>query len=296
MSSELEIVIPSRDRDLGGFFVHRVLPYERHRMIGPFIFFDHMGPAQFEAGKGIEVRPHPHINLATVTYLFNGRIQHKDSLGSDQVIEPGAINWMIAGRGIVHSERALKEDLLKPMELHGIQLWVALPEEMEESSPSFSHHPRKSLPEFTHQNMPMKLLLGKAFGYESPVAVFSDLFYVEVNIKKGQSLHVPQDGREWGFYVVNGKVSSGGQNVEAFSMAAIKENNDLQLVALEDSKLMLLGGTSLGPRHIFWNFVSSSKERIDQVKKEWAEHGPRKESSRFQPIPGDDQEFIPLKI
>lgn len=296
MSSELEIIIPSRDRDLGGFYVHRVLPYERHRMIGPFIFFDHMGPAQFETGHGIEVRPHPHINLATVTYLFKGRIRHRDSLGSDQVIEPGAINWMIAGKGIVHSERALEEDLLKPADLHGIQLWVALPEEMEESAPRFYHHPKNSLPEFTHQNISMKLLLGKAFGYESPVSVFSDLFYVEVDIKKGQSLKIPADGREWGFYVVQGQVSSDQKMVEAFSMAAVKNGNDLQLEAMEDSKLMLLGGSPVGPRHIFWNFVSSSKERIDQVKKEWAESGPSKTSSRFQPVPGDDKEFIPLKI
>lgn len=296
MSSQLEIVIPSRDRDLGGFFVHRVLPYEKHRMIGPFIFFDHMGPAHFEAGHGIDVRPHPHINLATVTYLFKGRIQHRDSLGSDQVIEPGAINWMIAGRGIVHSERALKEDLSQSTDLHGIQLWVALPAEMEETAPQFFHHSKESLPEFTHQNIPMKLLLGKALGHESPVSVFSDLFYVEVDIKKGQKLEIPQDGREWGFYVVQGKVLSDGKNIETFSMAAVKSHNDLSLEALEDTKLMLLGGSPVGARHIFWNFVSSSKERIDQAKKEWAEKGPTKGSERFPPIPGDDQEFIPLKI
>lgn len=294
MSESLEIVIPSRDRDLGGFHVHRVLPFAQHRMVGPFVFFDHMGPADFEKGHGIEVRPHPHINLSTVTYLFSGRIEHRDSLGSDMVIEPGAINWMTAGRGIVHSERALPEDLKQGASLHGIQLWVALPVEDEECDPAFSHHPKNTLPEFSIHDVRMKLLLGKAFGHKSPVPVKSDLFYIETDLKKGQRIQMQADGREIAFYVVSGKVLSDAKTVEAYSMGVVKNLSDLKIEALETSKVMLIGGKTLGPRNIFWNFVSSSAERIEEVKKEWSAQGPSQSSLRFKPIPGDDKEYIPL--
>lgn len=294
MSGLIQVVIPSRDRDLGGFHVHRVLPYAQHRMVGPFVFFDHMGPADFPAGQGIQVRPHPHINLATVTYLFKGRIRHRDSLGSDLVIEPGAVNWMTAGRGIVHSERALDEDLKSGSSLNGIQLWVALPVEFEERDPEFSHHAKETLPEFSVNQVKMKLLLGEAFGRKSPVPVKSDLFYVEADLKSGQSIEMSADQREMAFYVVQGKISSGGQVVEPFCMGVVQNQSDLKLEALADSKVMLIGGKSLGAREIFWNFVSSSAERIEAAKKEWSSQGPTASSLRFNPIPGDDSEYIPL--
>lgn len=293
MSNKIEMIIQSRERDLGGFAVHRTLPSAQHRMVGPFIFFDHMGPADFPPGHGINVRPHPHINLATVTYLFSGRIHHRDSLGSSMVIEPGAINWMTAGRGVVHSERAPEDQKDQATHLHGIQLWVALPEEFEEIEPSFAHHPKNTLPEFSVEGVSVKLLLGKLFGKQSPVKVHSDLFYAEVLLKKGQRIHLRADNREAAVYVVNGHVKVEDEAVRDFAMVINKDLNDLSVEALEDSRVMLLGGSHLGDRHIYWNFVSSSADRIEQAKKDWIP-GPRKNADRFFPIEGDQSEFIPL--
>lgn len=291
--SKIEMVITSRERDLGGFSVRRILPYASHRMVGPFIFFDHMGPANFAAGEGIDVRPHPHINLATVTYLFEGKVLHRDSLGSKQVIEPGAINWMTAGRGIVHSERVPEGMRDQPMNLNGIQLWVALPEEFEEIPPSFHHHPKERLPEFTVEQIQMKLLLGKAFGYQSPVKIHSDLFYLETKMPKGARLSLPAEGRDCAVYCVQGHIRVEEFEMFSYAMAVGKSGQDLSIEALEDSHVMLLGGAPVGVRNIYWNFVSSSRERLEQAKADWAQ-GPRADSPRFQPIPGDDQEFIPL--
>ncbi len=292
-SSNLELVIRGRDKDLGGFSVHRVLPYMSHRMVGPFIFFDHMGPAVLKPHEGMSVRPHPHINLATVTYLFEGTIRHQDSLGSDQLIEPGAINWMTAGRGIVHSERTPDHLADQSLRMNGIQLWVALPEEFEEIAPSFSHHPKASLPLFKHNGIEMKLLLGKAFGHKSPVPVHSEMFYIEVKMKKGESFELPAEYEESAVYAVDGKVRVEEEILEPYSMAIAKKNAGLSIHALDDSRIMLLGGKPLGKRFIFWNFVSSSEARIEEAKEEWRK-GPQAEHRRFQLIPGDNKEFIPL--
>jgi redox-sensitive bicupin YhaK (pirin superfamily) len=293
MTSKLDLVIRSRERDLGGFHVRRLLPYATRRMVGPFIFFDHMGPAEFAPGEGMDVRPHPHIGLATVTYLFEGKIHHRDSLGSSQLIEPGAINWMTAGRGIVHSERTPDELRARGARMNGIQCWVALPEEHEETAPGFSHHAAETLPEFEDGGARLKLLVGRVFGRTSPVLAHSDLFYVDVEMRKGQRLVLPAEGREAGVYVVEGRVSIEGTDLESFSMAIAKVGEDIAIEAVSDCRIMFFGGSNVGPRHIWWNMVSSSRERIDQAKKDWA-LGPRTESPRFQPIPEDQGEFIPL--
>lgn len=290
--STVEMVITSRERDLGGFTVRRILPYATHRMVGPYIFFDHMGPAEFKPGDGMDVRPHPHINLATVTYLFEGVIRHRDSLGSDQLIEPGAINWMTAGRGIVHSERTPEPQRSQGLRMNGIQLWVALPKEYEETEPSFTHYPKNVLPEFEHASAEIKLLIGELFGKKSPVKVHSDLFYAEARIKKGETLPFIVNSRESAAYVVDGQVRIDDHEASPCDMVVARGTSDMKITALSDCKIMLLGGSSVGAREIFWNFVSSSKERLEQAKKEWA-MGPGK-SSRFPIIPGDEQEYIPL--
>jgi redox-sensitive bicupin YhaK (pirin superfamily) len=297
MSGRLEMTISPRERDLGGFSVRRLLPFATHRMVGPFIFFDHMGPAEFSAGMAMDVRPHPHVNLATVTYLFEGKIEHRDSLGSDQLIEPGAINWMTAGHGIVHSERTPEDLRDSPRKMNGIQLWVALPEEFEEIPPTFSHHPKETLPEFKVDGVEIKLLLGKLFGKKSPVRIHSDLFYAQALLKKGQTLSFKTEGREAAMYCSKGLIKIDGQEIPQFTMAvgAGADADDFEILALEDSCVMLIGGHPIGPRFIEWNFVSSSKERLEQVKAEWKNGpGPNAKTSRFKPIPGDNKEFIPL--
>jgi redox-sensitive bicupin YhaK (pirin superfamily) len=292
-ASEIKLIIRAREKDLGGFSVRRVLPFAAHRMVGPFIFFDHMGPAEFSAGTGMSVRPHPHIHLATVTYLFEGKIHHRDSLGSDQLIEPGAINWMTAGRGIVHSERTPEELKRSGGRLNGIQCWVALPEEAEESHPSFVHHPSASLPEFMLDGVRLKLLLGTAFGKQSPVAVHSDLFYLDVSMHEGTRLVLPGDGRECAVYLVSGAVHAGGVELEPCAMAVAEVGEDLLVEARQPSRLMVLGGKPVGKRFIYWNFVSSSEASIEDAKSDWS-RGPGAPNSRFATVPGDDQEFIPL--
>ncbi len=290
---KLEMVITSRERDIGGFSVRRILPYATHRMVGPFIFFDHMGPAEFLPGQGVDVRPHPHINLATVTYLFEGKIRHQDSLGSDQNIEPGAINWMTAGTGIVHSERAPLEKSGLTNRMNGIQLWVALPEDKEETAPSFYHHPKNTLPEFEVEGVHLKLLLGEAFGKKSPVQVMSDMFYVDAAFEEGQELTLPAGTRETAVYLAEGEIEVEDIRLDSFSMAVGKRSQDLKIRALKKSRVLLLGGDPVGPRHIYWNFVSSSKDRIEQAKQAWLQ-GPSETNPRFKPIPNDQNEFIPL--
>ncbi len=279
--ADLELVIRSRERDVGGFSVRRLLPYAHHRMVGPFIFFDHIGPAEFKPGSGMDVRPHPHLNLATVTYLFEGQIQHRDSLGSDQVISPGDINWMIAGRGIVHSERTPRTLRESGFQLHGLQCWVAYPREFEEIEPQFTHHPKATLPEFSRGNARLKLLLGTLFDHESPVPVHTDIFYCETRLPKGAELLVPLGEREGAVHVVSGRVTANGESLEATSMGIAKAGDDLRLRAEEDSVLMLLGGKAIGKRYIYWNLVSSTEERIDEAKAEWA-RGPGQKARAFR--------------
>jgi redox-sensitive bicupin YhaK (pirin superfamily) len=291
--SQLQLIIQGKAKDLGGFSVHRVLPYASHRMVGPFIFFDHMGPAQFGPGQGISVRPHPHIGLATVSYLFEGKIRHRDSLGSDQVIEPGAINWMTAGRGIVHSERTPDEFKEVGSALNGIQCWVALPEEYEDVEPSFKHHPSKSLPEFRVGEAQLKLLLGSAYGQQSPVKIHSDLFYIQVKLSAGGSLPLDLEDRETAVYVVKGSVKIDGEVILSQAMAVIKNGEHPKVEAVEESLFLILGGKSVGKRFIYWNFVSSSQEKIAAAKEQWARE-PGAPGSPFPKVPGDDEEFIPL--
>lgn len=289
------MIITPRERDLGGFSVHRILPFATHKMVGPFIFFDHMGPAVFTPGNGINVRPHPHVNLATVTYLFEGVICHRDSLGSQQLIEPGAINWMTAGHGIVHSERTPDEVKATGSRVNGIQCWVAMPEDQEEIAPNFTHYPKDQLPEFSIGDVTLKLLLGKAFDKTSPVIVYSDMFYLDAHFPKGSTLTIPANGWEMAAYVAEGLALVNQQEVAQYSMAIPEIGQSLEIEALQDARLMLLGGANIGKRYIYWNFVSSNVDKIEQAKKDWAE-GPGEANSRFPKIPGDDQEFIPLPI
>ena len=279
--------------DLGGFKVHRTLPSKPHQMVGPFIFFDQMGPAHLDIGNGIDVRPHPHINLATVTYLFAGAIDHRDSLGTFARIEPGAVNLMTAGHGIVHSERTPDEFLNRAHRLHGIQLWVALPEEFEEVKPSFTHHPKESFVEFEIDGVQLRLLLGEKFDRKSPVKTYSEMFYLECRIPAGRKLVLPHNAQEIAAYIVSGEASVDSQIIKSFSLIVAEDQTDLEVSAVTDCHLMLLGGKPLGPRFIDWNFVSSSHDRITQAREDWTP-GPRAESVRFKPVPGDSSEFIPL--
>ncbi|HTV24344.1 MAG TPA: pirin family protein, partial [Polyangiaceae bacterium] len=270
-SPSIELIVEPRQRDLGGFAVRRVLPTTRRRMLGPFVFFDHMGPAVFPPGEGMDVRPHPHINLATVTYLFEGEIDHRDSLGSHQAIQPGAINWMTAGRGIVHSERTPMAVRQSGQRLHGIQLWVALPAAHEETAPAFFHHPAASIPSVNSPGVQLRVLAGSAYGKVSPVQVFSPLFYVDARIEAGAELELPNDLPERAAYVATGSVHVGQEQITEPKLLVFRAGQRAVLRATSDARVLLLGGEPLeGPRHIFWNFVSSSPERIERAKRDWA--------------------------
>jgi len=283
----IETIIEARARDLGGFSVGRVLPSARRRLVGPFIFFDHMGPAALGPGQGIDVRPHPHINLATVTYLFEGEIVHRDSLGSLQTIRPGAINWMTAGRGIVHSERTGPELRKTGSRLHGLQLWVALPQAHEESDPDFRHYPSAALPEIEMAGTHVRVLAGGAYGTASPVRTLSSLFYVEAAIAAGGVLPLPEEHPERAAYVVEGVIRCGEERIESSRMVVLAPGPLPPLRAESGARVVLIGGAPLdGERHIWWNFVSSSRDRIEQAKRDW-------KAGRFPPVPGES-EFIPL--
>jgi redox-sensitive bicupin YhaK (pirin superfamily) len=285
---QLVTVIDARARDLGGFTVGRVLPSAARKLIGPFIFFDHMGPAAFPPGRGIDVRPHPHIGLATVTYLFAGEIVHRDSLGSHQPIRPGDVNWMTAGRGITHSERTGPEPRQAGSRLDGLQLWVALPQAHEETAPEFHHHPAGDLPAMDVAGTRIRLLAGTAFGETSPVRTFSPLFYLDAVMPAGSELPLPQEHEERAAYVVSGTVECGEERAERGRMLVFTPGLDATLRAVSDARVALIGGAPIdGERHIFWNFVSSSQARIEQAKSDWRQ-------GRFPKVPGDEQEFIPL--
>lgn len=284
-SGAIELLIQPRERDLGGFSVRRVLPSSKRRMVGPFIFFDHMGPAEFPPGEGIQVRPHPHICLATITYLFEGTIMHRDSLGFVQPIEPGAVNLMTAGRGIVHSERA-GNDLDRVSRLHGIQSWIALPEAEEDRDPAFRHFPAGQLPGFDLDGVTVRIIMGSAYGKSSPVTTYSNTLYIECSMPAGTRIELPDDCAELAAYVVSGDVHIDGQTHAAGVMAVACAGNSVVISADKDSRVMVIGGEPLGERHIWWNFVASSRERIEQAKSDWKE-------GRFDSVRGDD-EFIPL--
>jgi redox-sensitive bicupin YhaK (pirin superfamily) len=283
----IERIIEARRRDLGGgFVVGRVLPAPFHRTVGPFIFFDHMGPATYAPGAGFDVRPHPHINLSTVTYLFEGEIMHRDSLGFEQPIRPGAVNWMTAGKGITHSERSSAEMRRSGQTLHGIQAWVALPNEAEEVDPGFWHHPADTLPSITIDGARRTLIAGSAFHATSPVRTHSPMFYIDVDAKPGATVHLPDDHEERAVYVAEGAIDLGGKRREVGQMLVLTPGTAVSWRALERSRVMLLGGAPVGARHIFWNFVSSRPDRIEQAKRDWAE-------GRFPKVPGET-DFIPL--
>lgn len=286
--NQIALTIPPREKDLGGFTVRRLLPYAQRRMIGPFIFLDHMGPAHFEAHQGIDVRPHPHIGLATVTYLFEGEIFHRDTLGSEQSITPGAVNWMTAGRGIAHSERTTAEDRIRIHDMHGLQSWVALPKEYEEAAPEFHHHPAATLPEFNLPGVRLRLIAGSAYGHEAPVKIFSPLFYLEAQMDAGSTLILPSEYKERAVYVIEGKLQVGNAVIEPKALPVFADGEIIRLEAFVPTRVMLLGGDPFSEkRFIWWNFVSSSEDRIEQAKRDW-------EAGRFGKIPGDDVEFIPL--
>ena len=289
MESTPMLIADARVHDLGdGFMVRRMLPVLQARHVGPFVFFDHIGPATFAAGKGMDVRPHPHIGLATVTWLFDGVIRHRDSLGSLADIRPGEVNWMTSGHGIVHSERTPPEARQDGQLLHGIQVWVALPQADAEVEPEFHHHDRTVMPKIRRPGMEAVLIAGTAYGERSPVKVFAPMFFLEVQLAAGAELALPAEHAERGVHVVDGAVRWGELEVGAQQMAVQAGSTAPPLLAHEASRLMLFGGAPLdGERHLWWNFVASTRERIEQAKADWRE-------GRFAKVPGDDKEFIPL--
>jgi redox-sensitive bicupin YhaK (pirin superfamily) len=282
--------ITGKAHDLGdGFFVTRLLPQAARRSIGPFVFFDYFGPVDFAPGKGIDVRPHPHIGLATVTYLFDGAQMHRDTLGSVQEIRPGDVNWMTAGRGIAHSERTGAEMRAAGHRMHGIQSWVGLPRRDEEAAPAFQHFAAKELPEHDDKGVRLRLIAGEAFGLTSPVRVFSPIFYADARFSPGGALRYATDHQERAFLVIEGEVQTSETHTHGpGAMLALEPGEEVTLYADAPARVMLLGGAPLdGPRHIWWNFVSSSQDRIERAKREW-------QDGKFGLIPGDDKEFIPL--
>jgi redox-sensitive bicupin YhaK (pirin superfamily) len=281
----LQIIEPAI-HDLGGFTVGRLLPHASLRSVGPFVFFDHIGPATLAADSPIAVRPHPHIGIATVTYLWEGSMMHRDSLGVVQEIQPGDVNWMTAGRGIVHSERTPERLLGVEQAFHGLQTWVALPREFEEAEPAFVHHPRASLPVVERPGVTLTVVAGHAFGVRSPVAVLVDTLYVSIDVQAGRSVHIPTEHVERALFPVVGELEVEGVTLPLGSLALLGPG-EVVMTARSDARVMLVGGAPLdGPRHMFWNFVHSSRERIEQAKEDWR-------AGRFAAVPGET-EFIPL--
>ena len=285
--SAIDTLIRGRERDLGGFSVQRVLPAGPRQMVGPFIFFDAMGPATFAPGTGVDVRPHPHIGLATVTWLFEGELLHRDSLGFTQVIRPGEVNWMTAGRGIAHSERTPPQNRQRPSRLHGIQSWVALPREAEETAPEFHHHGAGDLPTLDADGVHLTVIAGTLLGLTSPVRTFSAMGYGALELAPGARWVLPPGHEERGVYLVDGELAIDGEAVPAGACATLRPGRTVELHAAGACRCMVLGGEPAdGPRHIWWNFVSSSEARIERARQDW-------KLGRFAPVPGES-EFIPL--
>ena len=284
--SPIRMILEPRDKDLGGFTVRRLLPTPELRSIGPFIFFDHLGPVNFPPHKGIDVRPHPHIGLATITYVFEGEILHRDSLGNVQSIRPAEINWMTAGKGIAHSERTPPEVRQHEHRLHALQLWIALPEKEEQAEPFFIHYGSKSLPQVTKGGPSIRVLIGEAFGETSAVRTHSPTLFVEVNLKRGETIPVPEHVEELAAYVVAGSVSAQRHNVPLHTLALFAQTAGVELTALEDSTLVFIGGTSLGKRTLWWNLVATRRELIETAKQAWKDR-------TFPQVPGET-EYIPL--
>ncbi len=292
-AAAIETLIVPRARDIGGFEVRRALPAPRRQMVGPFIFFDQAGPAEFVTGQGVDVRPHPHIGLATVTYLYRGEFQHRDSLGNNQIIRPGALNWMVAGRGVTHSERTSAETRKAPHGLFGIQTWVALPESAEDAPPSFEHHEKADLPVLRSDGVELRVILGAAYGERAPAKVLTETFYVDAVLAPNARLPLPDDHEDRGLYIVKGSLSVAGQEFEAGRMMVFRPGDRIAVAAgPQGARLLLLGGATLGgPRYIWWNFVASSRERIEQAKADWRRGDWGK--GLFDLPPDDRDEFIP---
>jgi redox-sensitive bicupin YhaK (pirin superfamily) len=285
----IEMVIDARRKDLGGFEVGRILPFHARRMVGPFIFLDQMGPAEFAPGsEAINVRPHPHIGLSTLTYLFEGEIMHRDNTGATQAIRPGEVNWMTAGKGIVHSERTAAPDLARDRNVFGIQSWVALPKQHEETAPAFEHVAMEKLPLIADKGITARVVAGSLYGATSPVKTHSDLFYADVQVLAGAALPLPVEHEERGVYLAEGEIEVAGQHFAAGRLLVFRPGDAITLRAVQNARVMLLGGEPMdGPRHIWWNFVSSSKDRIEAAKDDW-------KRARFGIVPGDEADFIPL--
>ena len=284
----IELMVIPNAKDIGGFEVRRALPTAKRRLVGPFIFFDRMGPAILGADQSLDVRPHPHIGLATVTYLFDGRIRHRDSLGTEMVIEPGDVNLMTAGRGIVHSERSPEELRGNPLSISGLQTWLALPDAKEEMAPLFENTARAALPAIDADGVTGCVVIGEFDGVRSPVRGHSDTLYADLRIAPGARVRIPADAEERAIYVLDGKVIIAGDRFPSDRLLVFRPGDEIVVESEEGAHLMLFGGASLGSRrYIWWNFVSSSRERIEQAKQEW-------KTGRFDIVPGDEEEFIPL--
>ncbi|MDP5132033.1 MAG: pirin family protein [Paraglaciecola sp.] len=284
-NSAIELLISPNEKDLGEFVVRRTLPSAKRKLVGPWIFFDHFGPTTFPAGSGVNVRPHPHINLATVTYLFEGEILHRDSVGSYATIQPGDINLMVAGKGIVHSEREREEVSNREHNLHGLQLWLALPEKDEEVDPAFYHYPADTIPHTYVNGVAIRVLMGAAYGLISPVLTYADTLYVEVFMTAGQTLELPF-AQERALYLVQGSLTVAGSLIAEHSMVILTPDSLVTVEASADTRIAIIGGENVGKRYVEWNFISSRKERIEQAKRDWR-------AGNFAKVKGDEQEFIP---
>lgn len=284
--SAIRTILEPKDKDLGGFSVRRLMPSDTLKSVGPFIFFDHLGPADFSPGTGIDVRPHPHIGLATITYLFEGEILHRDNLGHVQPIRPGEINWMTAGRGIVHSERTPPTLRESGHRLHALQLWVALPQEDEETTPDFIHYDAVQLPSFDKDGVSLRVMIGAAYGLVSPVKTFSPTLYLEVTLAQGASFVLPDGAEERAVYVVSGDLQARDTRIATHHMAVFDESKGIELIARDNCRLVVIGGKPLGRRTVWWNLVASRRDLIERAKADW-------KNDRFAKVPGET-EFIPL--